>query len=77
MIPLITVEVSFRQQVCELVLGVNMFDLDFGVQSDSVKQPNKRDSGFVTRIASLDFGFTMIIFITAPLSSKTESMASK
>ena len=31
-------------KVCELVFGVNMFDLGFGVQIDSVKQPIKRDS---------------------------------
>ena len=44
MIPFITCEVSFGQYVCELVLGVNVFDLDFGVQIDSVKQPIKSNS---------------------------------
>ena len=32
------------QYVCELVLGVNAFDLDLRVQIDSVKQPNKNNS---------------------------------
>ena len=29
MIPFITCEISLGQSVCELVLGVNVFDLDF------------------------------------------------
>ena len=29
-VPLITCEVSFCQNVCELVFGVNVTDLDFG-----------------------------------------------
>ena len=36
-IPLITREISLGQYVCELVFGVSVFDLDFGVQIDSVK----------------------------------------
>ena len=35
MIPLITREITFGQQVNELVVGVNIFDLDFGVQINS------------------------------------------
>ena len=38
MIPFITCEISSCQYVCVLVLGVNMFDLDLGVQIDSIKQ---------------------------------------
>ena len=34
----------FGQYVCELVLGVNVFDLDLGVQIDSIKQPIKSNS---------------------------------
>ena len=30
MVPLITCEISLGQYVCELVLGVNVFDLDLG-----------------------------------------------
>ena len=37
MIPFITCEISLCQYVCELVFGVNVFDLDFGVQIDSIK----------------------------------------
>ena len=37
MIPLITCEISHGQYVCELVFGVNVFDLDLGVQTDSIK----------------------------------------
>ena len=42
--PLIARETAFRQQVCELAFGVNTFDLDLGVQVDSVEQPIKRNS---------------------------------
>ena len=44
MVPLITCEISFCQYVCELVLGVNVFDLDFGVQIDSIELPIKSNS---------------------------------
>ena len=37
MIPFITCEISLGQYVCELVFGVNVFDLDFCVQIDSIK----------------------------------------
>ena len=35
-VPLITCEIVFRQFVCELVFGVNVFDLDLRVQVDSI-----------------------------------------
>ena len=44
MIPLITCDVPFRQDVCELVLGVDVFDLDFWVKIDSIEQPIKSNS---------------------------------
>ena len=44
MIPLITCEISLCQYVYELVLGVNVFDLDLGVQIDSIQQPMKSNS---------------------------------
>ena len=44
MIPFITCENSLCQFVCELVLGVSVFDLDLGVQIDSIKQPIKSNS---------------------------------
>ena len=44
MILLITCEISLCQYVCELVFGVDVFDLDLGVQIDSVKQPIKSNS---------------------------------
>ena len=37
--PFITRKTSFNRRVSELVFGINIFDLDFGVQVDSVKQP--------------------------------------
>ena len=43
-IPLITREIPFVQDVCELVFGVNVTDLDLGVQVDPVKQPIQRNS---------------------------------
>ena len=44
MVPLITCEISLCQYVCELVSGVNIFDLDLGVQTNCVKQPIKSNS---------------------------------
>ena len=44
MVPLITCEIHLSQYVCELVIGVNVFDLDFGCQIDSIKQPIKSNS---------------------------------
>ena len=44
MIPFITCEISLCQYVCELVFGVNVFDLDFGVQIDWIEQPIKSNS---------------------------------
>ena len=34
MIPFSTCDISLCQYFCELVFGVNVFDLDFGVQID-------------------------------------------
>ena len=44
MIPLITREISFGQNVSELDFGVDVFDLDFGVLIHSIKQPIKSNS---------------------------------
>ena len=44
MVPLITCKTTFGQHVRELVFGVNIFDLDLGVQANPVKQPIKRNS---------------------------------
>ena len=43
-VPLITREVALCQYVCKLMLGVDIFDLNLGVQIDSVKQPAKSNS---------------------------------
>ena len=44
MIPFITCETALCQDVCKLVLGVKKFDLNFGIQIDSIKQPIKSNS---------------------------------
>ena len=44
MIPLITCEIPLCKYVCELVFGVDVLDLDLGVQVDSIEQPIKRNS---------------------------------
>ena len=43
-IPFVTCEISLGQCVCELVSGVNVFDLDFWVQVNSIEQPIKSNS---------------------------------
>ena len=37
MIPFVTCEISFGQDVGKLVFGVDVLDLDFGVQIDSIE----------------------------------------
>ena len=44
MIPLITCEISFGENGSELVFGVDVFDLDFGVHVNPVKQPIQSNS---------------------------------
>ena len=44
MIPLITSEIPFGQNVSKLVFGVDVFDLIFGIQIDSIEQPIKSNS---------------------------------
>ena len=50
MIPLITGEVAFRLHVCELVFGVDIFDLDFCQIANQAQL-----CGFGTRVSSSDF----------------------
>ena len=52
--------------VCKLVFGVDILDLNFEVQINSVKQPSH---------CCVGLGPLMIIFITASLSSKMYSIA--
>ena len=55
-VPLITCEISLCQNVCELVLGVNVTDLDFWVQVDSVKKNSHAQlCGFWIRVSLFDF----------------------
>ena len=65
------------QDVCELVFGVDIFDLDFGVQINSIEQPIKRATLCVLEtcliVGLLPF---LIILITASLSSNTYNKAS-
>ena len=41
MIPLITCAISLGQYGMRVVLGVDVVDLDFGIQVDSIEQPIK------------------------------------
>ena len=43
-VPLITCEILFCQYICKLVFGVDILDLNLGVQINSVKQPIKSHS---------------------------------
>ena len=44
MIPFITCEIPLCQDVCELVFGDHVFDLDLGIQINSIEQPIKSNS---------------------------------
>ena len=76
-IPLLTREIPFGQHVFELVFGVNLTDLDFWVQIDSVKQLIQSRATLWVRESCLIVGLLplIIILITASLSSKTYNMA--
>ena len=43
-IPLIPRETSFGWNVSKVVFGVNIFDLDFGIHVDPIKQPINSES---------------------------------
>ena len=55
MIPFITFEISLCQYVCELVLGVNVFDLDLGVQVNSIKNQSRATLWFLETCLIVDF----------------------
>ena len=44
MIPFITCEIPLCQDICKLVLGVDVFDLDLWVQKNSIEQLIKSNS---------------------------------
>ena len=70
-IPLITCEISLGQYVCDLILSVSVFDLDLGIQIDSIKQRIKSNSvGSGNMSHCRTSSLYMIILITASLSSK-------
>ena len=79
MVPFITCDLSFSQNVCELVLGVNMPDLDLWIQIASVEQPIKSNSvgsGNMSQIRTSAFhehlDYRFIIFINVQLRSFME-----
>ena len=52
MIPFITCEVPLVSMSASWFFGVNVFDLDFGVQINSIEQPIKSNSvGFWKRVS--------------------------
>ena len=55
MLPFITGEIAFRQHVCELVFGVNIFDLDFG-ESTFILSNNQSSARLWFRDTSLIVG---------------------
>ena len=76
MIPLITCETAFCQDVCKLILGVNIFDLNLGVKINSIKQPIKSNSVGPGNMSHRWTSAFIIILITASLSSNTYNKAS-
>ena len=75
MIPFITCEVSLGQYVCELVFGVNEFDLDFWVHIDSIEQPIKSNSVGPGNESHCRASSLHNHLITASLSSNTYNKA--
>ena len=57
-VPLITCEITFGQNVCKLVFGVDMLDRNLGIQLTSVKQSIKSNSvgsGYMSHCGSSAF----------------------
>ena len=44
MIPFITCEIPLCQDICELVFGVDVFDLDLRIKINSIEQPINSNS---------------------------------
>ena len=77
MIPFVTREISFGQNVGKLVIGIDVLDLDFRVQIDSIEQPIKSNSVSSGNMSHCRYFFPfMIISITASLSSNTYNKVS-
>ena len=74
-IPLITREIPFGQDVCELVFGDNITDLDFGVQVDPVNNQSRATLWVLETCLIVGLRPLVIILITATSSSKTFYMA--
>ena len=68
MIPFVTRKTSFGQNVCELVFGVNVLDLDLWVQINSVRQPIKSNSVVSGHVSHhYHFDDSLIFFKNVPL----------
>ena len=76
-IPFITCEIPLCQDVCELVFGVDVFDLNLRVKIDSIEQlikSNSMSSGNMSHCWTSAFHNNLI---TASLSSNTYNKASR
>ena len=72
----VTCEISSGLYVSKLVFGVDVLDLDLGVQIDSIEQPIKSNSVSLGNMSHCRTPPFMIILITASLSSNTYNKAS-
>ena len=68
-------EVPLCQYVCKLMFGVDILDLDLGIQIISVKQPVRATLWVLDTCLIVGLLLLMIILITASLSSKMSSIA--
>ena len=76
MIPFITRETTFGQDVSKLVFGVDVFDLDLGIQINSIKQPIIATLRVLETCLNVRLLPLKVILITASLSSNTYNKAS-
>ena len=76
MIPFITCEIPISQHVSELVFGVNVFDLDFGVQIARSNSQSRATLWVLETCLIVGLLPFIIILITASLSSNTYNKAS-
>ena len=76
MIPFVTCQVSFGHYLCELVFGVDVFDLDLGVKLILSNNHSRATLWVLETCLIVGLLPFMVILITASLSSKIYNKAS-
>ena len=74
-VPFITCEIPFSQNVCELVVGVSVTDLNLGSKSIPPNNQSRATLWVLDTCLTVGLRPLIIILMTASLSSKTYNIA--